>query len=160
MAGGVKFPRGKAAAPALFSGPCRPALAAVTTSQHSCSAALVTPVRQAVRHGIARALQNWDPKLRPLLKTEGERRLQLVLQQAALLCFALSGGAADAMWPGPLLVLQSASEFLQPCHAAPPPARSSRTKSGQLKHLPGVRPSTLQACWRVTRALWSARSRA
>lgn len=26
---------------------------------------------QAVRHGIARALQNWDPKLRPLLKTEG-----------------------------------------------------------------------------------------
>ncbi len=26
---------------------------------------------QAVRHGIARALQNWEPKLRPLLKTEG-----------------------------------------------------------------------------------------
>ena len=26
---------------------------------------------QAVRHGIARALQNWDPRLRPLLKTEG-----------------------------------------------------------------------------------------
>lgn len=34
---------------------------------------------QAVRHGIARALQNWEPKLRPLLKTEGALWFSMLL---------------------------------------------------------------------------------
>lgn len=57
---------------------------------------------QAVRHGIARALQNWDPALRPALKAAGAR----------------AAGAAERTPAGPRLYMRN-SQAEAPLQACP-----------------------------------------